>query len=85
MALLSSSAFFLIYFPGNVDAGLIEEYDTPTRLLENKSSSFAKLVAEYTVRSHSNLENAGDIWTSKHACCTGQKLQLKILRDNDDN
>ncbi|RVW50104.1 ABC transporter C family member 3 [Vitis vinifera] len=61
MALLTSSAFFLIYFPGNVDAGLVEEYDTPTRLLENKSSSFAKLVAEYTVRSHSNLENAGDI------------------------
>ncbi|RVW50095.1 ABC transporter C family member 3 [Vitis vinifera] len=44
-----------------LDHGLIEEYDTPTRLLENKSSSFAKLVAEYTVRSHSNLENAGDI------------------------
>ena len=61
MTLLTSSAFFLIYFPGNVDAGLVEEYDTPTRLLENKSSSFAKLVAEYTVRSHSNLENAGDI------------------------
>ncbi|XP_042949303.1 ABC transporter C family member 3-like isoform X6 [Carya illinoinensis] len=31
--------------------GLIEEYDSPTRLLENKSSSFAQLVAEYTVRS----------------------------------
>ncbi|CAN1290514.1 ABC transporter C family member 3 [Linum perenne] len=31
--------------------GLIEEYDTPTRLLENKSSSFAKLVAEYSERS----------------------------------
>ncbi|XP_034678524.1 ABC transporter C family member 3-like [Vitis riparia] len=44
-----------------LDHGLIEEYDTPTRLLENKSSSFAKLVAEYTVRSNSNLENAGDI------------------------
>ena len=62
MALLTSSAFFLIYFPGNVDdVGLIEEYDTPTRLLENKSSSFAKLVAEYTVRLNSSLENAGDI------------------------
>ncbi|CBI39702.3 unnamed protein product, partial [Vitis vinifera] len=44
-----------------LDHGIIEEYDTPTRLLENKSSSFAKLVAEYTVRSNSSLENAGDI------------------------
>ncbi|RVW50097.1 ABC transporter C family member 3 [Vitis vinifera] len=33
-----------------LDHGLIEEHDTPARLLENKSSSFAKLVAEYTVR-----------------------------------
>ncbi|XP_059444810.1 ABC transporter C family member 3-like [Corylus avellana] len=31
--------------------GLIEECDSPTRLLENKSSSFAQLVAEYTVGS----------------------------------
>ncbi|KAL2316666.1 hypothetical protein Fmac_030542 [Flemingia macrophylla] len=36
--------------------GLIEEYDTPTRLLENKSSSFAQLVAEYTTRSGSGFE-----------------------------
>ncbi|OMO55730.1 hypothetical protein COLO4_35877 [Corchorus olitorius] len=36
--------------------GLIEEYDSPTRLLENKSSSFAQLVAEYTMRSNSSLE-----------------------------
>ncbi|CAI0374047.1 unnamed protein product [Linum tenue] len=28
--------------------GSIEEYDTPARLLENKSSSFAQLVAEYS-------------------------------------
>ncbi|TQD91133.1 hypothetical protein C1H46_023308 [Malus baccata] len=28
--------------------GLIEEYNSPARLLENKSSSFAQLVAEYT-------------------------------------
>ncbi|CAK9166892.1 unnamed protein product [Ilex paraguariensis] len=34
-----------------LDLGLIEEYDTPTKLLENKSSSFARLVAEYSVRS----------------------------------
>ncbi|THG05400.1 hypothetical protein TEA_002119 [Camellia sinensis var. sinensis] len=29
-----------------LDHGLIEEFDSPTKLLENKSSSFAKLVAE---------------------------------------
>ncbi|KAL2936008.1 ABC transporter C family member 3, partial [Bienertia sinuspersici] len=28
--------------------GLVEEYDSPTNLLRNKSSSFSKLVAEYT-------------------------------------
>ncbi|KAB5521201.1 hypothetical protein DKX38_025520 [Salix brachista] len=32
--------------------GLIEEYDSPARLLENKASSFAQLVAEYRVRSN---------------------------------
>ncbi|XP_050228205.1 ABC transporter C family member 3-like [Mercurialis annua] len=31
--------------------GLIEEYDSPERLLGNKCSSFAKLVAEYSERS----------------------------------
>ncbi|TYJ01466.1 hypothetical protein E1A91_A13G155600v1 [Gossypium mustelinum] len=31
--------------------GVIEEYDSPARLLENKSSSFAQLVAEYSIRS----------------------------------
>ncbi|KAJ4725238.1 ABC transporter C family member 3 [Melia azedarach] len=36
--------------------GLIEEYDSPTKLLENKSSSFAQLVAEYTQRSNSSFE-----------------------------
>ncbi|KAL9444632.1 hypothetical protein AB3S75_017758 [Citrus x aurantiifolia] len=36
--------------------GIIEEYDSPTKLLENKSSSFAQLVAEYTQRSSSSLE-----------------------------
>ncbi|XP_068337296.1 ABC transporter C family member 3-like [Pyrus communis] len=36
--------------------GLIEEYDSPARLLENKSSSFAQLVAEYTMRSNSSYE-----------------------------
>ncbi|KAK6947041.1 ABC transporter type 1, transmembrane domain [Dillenia turbinata] len=38
-----------------LDHGLIEEYDTPSRLLENKSSSFARLVAEYTARSSSSF------------------------------
>lgn len=37
--------------------GLVEECDSPLRLLENKSSSFAKLVAEYTTRSNSKVEN----------------------------
>ncbi|KAH1083796.1 hypothetical protein J1N35_023557 [Gossypium stocksii] len=32
---------------------LIEEYDSPSSLLENKYSSFAQLVAEYTMRSNS--------------------------------
>ncbi|CAO2815297.1 unnamed protein product [Amaranthus hypochondriacus] len=36
--------------------GLVEECDSPLRLLENKSSSFAKLVAEYTTRSISKGE-----------------------------
>ncbi|TYH46432.1 hypothetical protein ES332_D11G335200v1 [Gossypium tomentosum] len=35
--------------------GLIEEYDSPSSLLENKSSSFAQLVAEYAVRSNSGF------------------------------
>ncbi|CAN7075142.1 unnamed protein product [Brassica oleracea var. botrytis] len=34
--------------------GIIEEYDSPVRLLEDKSSSFAKLVSEYTARSSSD-------------------------------
>jgi ABC-type multidrug transport system fused ATPase/permease subunit len=36
--------------------GIIEEYDTPVRLLEDKSSSFSKLVAEYTSRSSSSFD-----------------------------
>ena len=39
----------------NLCVGLIEEHDSPTRLLENKSSSFAQLVAEYTVRANSSF------------------------------
>ncbi|XP_077215226.1 ABC transporter C family member 3-like [Tasmannia lanceolata] len=38
-----------------LDNGFIVEHDTPSRLLENKYSSFAKLVAEYTVRSTSRF------------------------------
>ncbi|KAA8527046.1 hypothetical protein F0562_008725 [Nyssa sinensis] len=44
-----------------LDHGLIEEYDSPTKLLENKSSSFAKLVAEYSVRSNSSFDNLANI------------------------
>lgn len=35
--------------------GIVEECDSPLRLLENKSSLFAKLVAEYTTRSKSTM------------------------------
>ncbi|PON43472.1 ABC transporter type 1, transmembrane domain containing protein [Parasponia andersonii] len=41
---------------GKLDsAGLIEEFDSPAILLENKSSSFAQLVTEYTMRSNSEF------------------------------
>ncbi|XP_061375642.1 ABC transporter C family member 3 isoform X3 [Gastrolobium bilobum] len=40
--------------------GLIEEYDSPTTLLGDRSSSFAQLVAEYTVRSNSSFEKSDD-------------------------
>jgi ABC-type multidrug transport system fused ATPase/permease subunit len=39
-----------------LDHGLIKEYDSPTRLLENKLSSFSKLVAEYSARSGSSFD-----------------------------
>ncbi|PWA38179.1 multidrug resistance-associated protein 3 [Artemisia annua] len=38
-------------------ASLIDECDSPTKLLEDKASSFAKLVAEYSTRSSSSFEN----------------------------
>ncbi|KAF8365046.1 hypothetical protein HHK36_032950 [Tetracentron sinense] len=38
-----------------LDHGLVVEYDSPKKLLENKSSSFAKLVAEYTQCFHDEL------------------------------
>jgi ABC-type multidrug transport system fused ATPase/permease subunit len=34
-----------------LDAGLVKEFDSPTRLLEKQSSLFAALVREYTARS----------------------------------
>ncbi|KAK9077607.1 hypothetical protein SSX86_005944 [Deinandra increscens subsp. villosa] len=37
-----------------IEQGLVDEYDSPTKLLEDNSSSFAKLVAEYSMRSNSN-------------------------------
>ncbi|RYR45354.1 ABC transporter C family member 3 [Arachis hypogaea] len=40
--------------------GLIEEYDSPSKLLEDKSSSFAQLVAEYTRRSKTSFEKSSD-------------------------
>ncbi|OVA00948.1 ABC transporter-like [Macleaya cordata] len=40
-----------------LDHGLVVEYDSPTKLLENKTSSFAKLVAEYSSRSSSSFES----------------------------
>ncbi|GMP65124.1 hypothetical protein CsSME_00026072 [Camellia sinensis var. sinensis] len=43
-----------------LDHGLIKEFDSPTKLLENKSSSFAKLVAEYSTRSNSNFEKSAN-------------------------
>ncbi|KAJ9552037.1 hypothetical protein OSB04_016082 [Centaurea solstitialis] len=39
-----------------LEQGLIDEYDSPTKLLEDKLSSFAKLVAEYSMRSNSSFE-----------------------------
>ncbi|KAL8469756.1 hypothetical protein ACS0TY_032560 [Phlomoides rotata] len=40
-----------------LDNGLVKEHDSPAKLLEDKSSSFAKLVAEYSMRSSSSVEN----------------------------
>ncbi|KAI3979585.1 hypothetical protein MKX01_001777 [Papaver californicum] len=39
-----------------LDHGLAVDYDSPTKLLENKKSSFSKLVAEYSLRSSSSFE-----------------------------
>lgn len=44
-----------------LDNGVIAEYDSPTTLLENNSSAFARLVAEYSVRSSSGFENTRNL------------------------
>lgn len=44
-----------------LDHGLLKEYDTPGKLLEDKSSSFSKLVAEYSMRSTSSHENLTNV------------------------
>ncbi|KAL2473106.1 ABC transporter C family member 3 [Forsythia ovata] len=44
-----------------LDQGLIKEYDSPEKLLEDKSSSFSKLVAEYSMRSSSSYRNVTNI------------------------
>ncbi|XP_076929223.1 ABC transporter C family member 3-like [Bidens hawaiensis] len=40
-----------------MEQGLVEEFDSPLKLLENKSTSFAKLVAEYRGRSSSSYDS----------------------------
>ncbi|KAL3821106.1 hypothetical protein ACJIZ3_007011 [Penstemon smallii] len=40
-----------------LDNGLRKEYSSPEKLLEDKSSLFSKLVAEYSMRSSSSFEN----------------------------
>ncbi|GJR01290.1 ABC transporter C family member 3-like protein, partial [Tanacetum coccineum] len=40
-----------------LEQGLIDEYDSSTNLLEDKTSSFAKLVVEYSMRLSSSFEN----------------------------
>ncbi|CAA3013139.1 ABC transporter C family member 3-like isoform X3 [Olea europaea subsp. europaea] len=43
-----------------LDHGLVKEYDIPKKLLKDKSSSFANLVAEYSMRSGSSYENLAE-------------------------
>ncbi|KAJ0801935.1 putative ABC-type xenobiotic transporter [Helianthus annuus] len=40
-----------------LEQGLVDEYDSPKKLLEDDSSSFAKLVAEYSMRSNSSIKS----------------------------
>jgi len=59
--LLYLSSFCLLLINVNITfvrtdpTGLIEEYDSPKKLLKDKSSSLAQLVAEYTRRSNTGF------------------------------
>ncbi|XP_042010090.1 ABC transporter C family member 3-like [Salvia splendens] len=44
-----------------LDNGLLKEYETPEKLLEDNSSLFAKLVAEYSIRSSSNVQHLSNL------------------------
>ncbi|KAH6768081.1 multidrug resistance-associated protein 3 [Perilla frutescens var. frutescens] len=44
-----------------LDNGLLKEYDAPQKLLEDQSSMFTKLVAEYSMRSSSSAENISNL------------------------
>lgn len=44
-----------------LDNGLLKEYDAPEKLLEDQSSLFTKLVAEYSMRSGSSVENLSNL------------------------
>ncbi|XP_047982065.1 ABC transporter C family member 3-like [Salvia hispanica] len=44
-----------------LDNGLLKEYESPEKLLEDKSSLFAKLVAEYSIRSSSSVEHLSNL------------------------
>ncbi|KAL0443292.1 UNVERIFIED_CONTAM: ABC transporter C family member 3 [Sesamum latifolium] len=59
-----------------LDNGLLREYDSPEKLLEDKSSSFTKLVAEYSMRSSSSFENLSN---ARLTCLTFKR------HDDDEN
>ncbi|RDX89486.1 hypothetical protein CR513_28784, partial [Mucuna pruriens] len=52
--------------------GLIEEYDSPKKLLKNKSSSLAQLVAEYTRRYvlHDDINLLAETHSMSHYLCS---------------
>lgn len=66
------------------DAGLLKEYDTPEKLMEDKSSSFSKLVAEYSMRSSSSIENLNTVSircisaAERHS--TGMDLMMTMMK-----
>ncbi|KAL3599623.1 hypothetical protein D5086_007541 [Populus alba] len=59
--------------------GLIEEYDSPTRLIENKSSSFSQLVAEYTVKVHTRFKKSTAIKFIALKWCRSRWLLHRLL------